>query len=87
MPSPDRTNQRWSMDFVTYSIIPGWRFRAPSIIDGYSQEYLAIEVYTSLGGIRVVKGLKKLSETRGVSEVITWITARSLPERYWTKTL
>jgi putative transposase len=71
MPSPDRTNQRWSMDFVTDSIVSGRRFRALAIIDDYSRECPAIEVDTSLGGRRVVGVLEKLVEIRGLPEAIT----------------
>ena len=71
MPSPLRPNQRWSMDFVTDSIVTGRRFRALAIVDDYSRECPAIEVDTSLGGARVVSVLERLSETRGLPEVIT----------------
>ena len=71
MPSPDGPNQRWSMDFVSDSIVTGRRFRALAIIDDYSRECPAIEVDTSLGGRRVVSVLERLAETRGLPEVIT----------------
>ncbi|MFC1962393.1 IS3 family transposase [Chloroflexota bacterium] len=71
MPSPQRTNERWSMDFVTDSIVTGWRFRALAIVDDYSRECPAIEVDTSLGGRRVVGVLNRLAEKRGLPEVIT----------------
>jgi putative transposase len=71
MPSPQRTNQRWSMDFVTDSIVTGRRFRALAIIDDYSRECPAIEVDTSLGGARVVNVLDRLAAIRGLPEVIT----------------
>jgi putative transposase len=71
MPSPERPNQRWSMDFVTDSIVTGRRFRALAIVDDYSRECPAIEVDTSLGGARVVSVLERLSQTRGLPEVIT----------------
>ena len=54
IPFPQRTNERWSMDFITDSIITGRRFRALAIVDDYSRECPAIEVDTSLGGRRVV---------------------------------
>jgi len=69
--SPQRTNERWSMDFVTDSIITGRRFRALAIVDDYSRECPAIEVDTSLGGCRVVGVLEKLAEIRGLPDVIT----------------
>ena len=59
------------MDFVTDSIVTGRRFRALVIVDDYSRECPAIEVDTSLGGRRVVQVLERLSETRGLPEVIT----------------
>ena len=59
------------MDFVTDSIIAGRRFRALVIVDDYSRECPAIEVDTSLGGRRVVTVLEKLSDIRGLPEVIT----------------
>ena len=71
MPAPQRTNEHWSMDFVTDSIVTGRRFRALAIVDDYSRECPAIEVDTSLGGRRVVNVLEKLAETRGLPEVIT----------------
>ncbi|MFC2058404.1 IS3 family transposase [Chloroflexota bacterium] len=71
IPSPQRPNQHWSMDFVTDSIVTGRRFRALAIIDDYSRECPAIEVDTSLGGSRVVNVLERLAETRGLPEVIT----------------
>ena len=40
-------------------------------MDDFSRECPAIEVDTSLGGARVVGVLDRLSETRGLPEVIT----------------
>ena len=71
MPTPQKPNERWSMDFVTDSIVTGRRFRALAIIDDYSRECPAIEVDTSIGGARVVSVLERLSEIRGLPEVIT----------------
>ena len=70
LPSPQKPNKRWSMDFVTDSIVTGRRFRALAIVDDYSRECPAIEVDTSLGGARVVSVLERLAETRGLPEVI-----------------
>jgi putative transposase len=71
LPAPVKPNERWSMDFVTDSIVTGRRFRALVIVDDYSRECPAIEVDTSLGGRRVVQVLDRLSETRGLPTVIT----------------
>jgi len=71
MPAPQRTNERWPMDFVTDSLVIGRRFRALTIVDDYTRECPAIEVDTSLGGSRVVAVLERLAESRGLPEVIT----------------
>jgi putative transposase len=71
LPSPTQVNERWSMDFVTDSIVTGRHFRALAIVDDYSRECPAIEVDTSLGGKRVVAILERLAEIRGLPQVIT----------------
>jgi putative transposase len=71
IPAAMRANEHWSMDFVSDSIVTGRRFRALTIVDNYTRECPAIEVDTSLGGARVVNVLERLSETRGLPEVIT----------------
>jgi putative transposase len=71
MPSARRPNERWSMDFVTDSVVTGRRFRALAIVDDFSRECPAIEVDTSLGGARVVSVLDRLAQTRGLPEIIT----------------
>jgi putative transposase len=71
IPFPQRTNEKWSMDFVADSFITGQRFRALAIVDDYSRECPAIEVDTSLGSRRVVGVLERLSEIRGLPEVTT----------------
>jgi len=71
IPAAMRANEHRSMDFVSDSIVTGRRFRALTIVDNYTRECPAIEVDTSLGGDRVVNVLERLSETRGLPEVIT----------------
>ncbi len=71
IPPPQGVNERWSMDFVSDNTVTGRRFRALTIIDDYSRECPAIEVDTSLGGRRVVGVLDRLTQTRGLPEVIT----------------
>ena len=71
MPAPERPNERWSMDFVTDSLVTGRRFRALVIVDDYTRECPVIEVDTSLGGRKVVGVLERLVETREIPKVIT----------------
>ena len=71
LPYAEHPNQHWSMDFVSDSIVTGRRFRALTVVDNFSRECPAIEVDISLGGARVVTVLDRLSEVRGLPEVIT----------------
>jgi putative transposase len=71
MPLVQRPNQSWSMDFVSAALAGGRKFRALTIIDNFSRECPAIEVDTSLSGVRVVRVLDGLALERGLPEVIT----------------
>ncbi len=63
---PQAPNQRWSMDFQHDQLATGQRFRSLNIVDDFSRECPAIEVDTSLPGVRVVRVLDRLAETRGL---------------------
>lgn len=67
---PLQANQRWSMDFTLDPLWNGTRFRTLNIVDDYTRESLAIEVDTSLPGMRVARVLDRLAETRGLPKVI-----------------
>ncbi|WP_373832369.1 IS3 family transposase, partial [Delftia acidovorans] len=64
-------NQSWSMDFVFDGLAYGRRFRCLNIVDDYTRECLAIEVDTSLPGLRVAQVLQRLAELRGLPKSIT----------------
>jgi putative transposase len=66
LPEPVAANQVWSVDFMTDALSSGRRFRTLNIVDDYTRECLAIEVDTSLGGIRVVRVLETLKQRRGL---------------------
>jgi putative transposase len=70
-PAPQRVNERWSMDFVTDSLVNSRRFRALTIVDDHSRESPAIEADFSLTGERVTRVLDRLAVTRGLPAVIT----------------
>ena len=53
---PDGPNQRWSLDFVSDSLICGRRFRILCVVDDFSRECLALVADTSLSGARVARG-------------------------------
>ena len=55
MTVPSAINQRWSLDFV---------------VDDFSRECLATVVDTSLGGVRVVRELDRLTAERGLPRMV-----------------
>lgn len=60
---PDGPNQRWSLDFVSDSLICGRRFRILCVVDDYTREGLALVADTSLSGARVARALTRLRGT------------------------
>jgi putative transposase len=59
---PTQPNERWSMDFMGDSIL--------NIVDDYSREAVAIEVDSSLPGLRVVRVLERLAQERPLPALI-----------------
>ncbi len=55
-PAATRPNERWSMDFVSDCVATGRVIRMLTIVDGCTRECPAIEVDTSLGGLRTSTG-------------------------------
>jgi putative transposase len=70
MVAATRPNHRWSMDFVSEVLATGRRIRVLTIVDDYTRECAAMEVDTSLPGLRVTQVLDRLAATRGVPAVI-----------------
>ena len=70
LPEAVAANQVWSVDFMTDALSSGRRFRMLNIVDDYTRECLAIEVDTSLGGMRVVRVLEELKQRRGLPRQI-----------------
>jgi putative transposase len=62
---PDGPNQRWSLDFVSDSLICGRRFRILCVVDDYTRECLALVADTSLSGVRVARELTAIIGQRG----------------------
>ena len=60
-----RPNDRWCLDFVSDALASGRRLRVLAILDTCTREALAIEVATSLPGVRVVQVLERLIAERG----------------------
>src|SRR5258707_15284288 len=55
---------------MTDALSSGRRFRTLNIVDDYTRECLAIEVDTSLGGVRVVRVLEELKHSRALPRQI-----------------
>ena len=71
LPKPTAANVSWSMDFVADGLIGGRRLRCLTIVDNCTRECLAIEVDTSITGLRVQGVLDRLADTRGLPKSIT----------------
>lgn len=67
---PKTANAVWTMDYTHDELASGRKFRTLNLMDGYTREALAIEVDTSLPGLRVVRVLERLRERRGTPTAI-----------------
>ena len=65
MTLPQGPNQRWSLDFVSDTLISGRRIRILAVVDDFTRECLALVVDTSLSGARVARELDAIIATRG----------------------
>ena len=65
LPLPSRANERWSLDFVSDQLADGRAFRTLNIVDDFTRECRAIEVDTSLSGVRLVRVLDVLCAEHG----------------------
>ena len=65
MPQLTAPNQRWALDFVADSLKRQRRIRMLTIVDAFTRESLAIEVDTSLSGVRVARVLNRVITERG----------------------
>ena len=63
-------NERWSLDFVHDCLESGRRIRTLNIVDDFTRECLAIEVDTSLSGVRVARVLDAIAARRGYPQTI-----------------
>jgi putative transposase len=70
MTVPSAINQRWSLDFVADALSDGRRFRILCVVDDFSRECLATVVDTSLGGVRVVRELDRLTAERALPRMV-----------------
>ena len=67
---PDQANHAWSMDFVHDRLADGRRIRCLNIVDDFTKESVAIEVDTSISGLRVGRVLDKVALVRPLPTMI-----------------
>ncbi len=63
-------NERWSLDFVHDRLESGRRIRTLNIVDDFSRECLAIEVDTTLSGVRDARVLDAIAARRAYPQTI-----------------
>ena len=68
--TPIMPNQLWTMDFVSDSLACGRKFRTLNILDVFTRRCLAIEVDTSLSGLRVARVLDEVVKRYGKPMII-----------------
>jgi putative transposase len=69
-PGPNRPNEQWALDFLSDALASGRRIRVLTVIDTCTREALAIEVDTSLPGMRVAQVLERVAAIRGYPATI-----------------
>ena len=69
-PGPSRPNEQWALDFLSDALASGRRIRLLTVIDTFTREALAIEVDTSLPGVRVARVLERVAALRGCPATI-----------------
>ena len=70
-PLPTKTNERWSMDFVSDTLADSRRFRVLTAIDIFSRESLTLAVDFSLDATKVTAALDRVIARRGAPAMIT----------------
>ena len=80
--APAGPNQVWTSDFVHDALFWGRKIRMLTVEDAFTREALAIEVDTSLSGVRVARVLDRVTEERGaIPDVIVLDNGPELTSR------
>ncbi len=67
---PQKSNERWSLDFASDALSDSRRFRVLCVVDDFNRECLALVPANSLPGSRVARELDQLIEMRGAPSMI-----------------
>ncbi len=63
-------NQRWSIDFLSDSLVSGRRIRVLAVVDDFTRENLCLEIDFSMPAARVVRELDAIAARRGFPAVL-----------------
>jgi len=90
MPVPDRPHKRWSMDFVSDSLMDGRALRVLNIVDDCTRICVALEPDISIGGERVGRVLDRAAARHGWPEIIVTdngpeFTSKALDQWAWER--
>jgi putative transposase len=85
VPAPQRTHERWSMDFVHDQLFDGRPFRILTVVDQFSRQSPLIEPRISFGGQDVAAALDRTIAHAGIPTSITVdhgteVTSRALED-------
>lgn len=65
-----KSNERWSMDFMSDSLVDGRSLRVLNIVDDFSRRAVTMEVDLSLPAQRVIRSLEQAGELYGLPSSI-----------------
>lgn len=69
-PPLSKTNECWSMDFMSDGLFDSRSFRVLTLVDNFSRESLALEVGKNISGERVARVLSHVAANRGYPKAI-----------------
>jgi putative transposase len=77
--APTRPGEQWAMDFTSDALADGRALRTLNVVDTFTRECLAIEVDTSLPGLRVGRVLDRIIHERAGRKSSSPTTVPSSP--------
>lgn len=85
LPSPQRANERWALDFLTDRLENGQPYRILALMDVYTRECIAIVAARSMPAWRVVATVDRACVVRGVPNMITTDNGPELTSKAFTE--
>jgi putative transposase len=86
---PTRTNERWTMDFMSDALAGGQPLRVLTVLDSFTRECVALEAGAHFTGRDVAAVLTRVGSARGLPAVInvdngTEFTSRAMDHWAWS---